>query len=503
MSSKILSLSLLSCTALAAFGLAGNALGEGEIYKFDPLPIALRDTIDLYATLGGGGGSEGGIAECIQALRTHSSANFGGGSFLMQAGFAEGEIAAVSFTVPANEFPLRFDLAEIIFATQNAVVTTTTKWSVLFWEGTPATGQLKATFSSDGKILPHIVMPPGTNGVNLNFAIDPGDPEQLILEDNGSHIVSVGFRIDDHNNGPANPCNSIPTNSNAFPTTDTNGLQQAASNWLFSLTCGGLCAGGWHSFSGLSILCKPSGDWNIRLTYTGLGCAPPAAGACCLPNGSCSVMFQTDCTAQSGTFQGENTTCVGVNCVPTGNVPCCFQSTGGCLNLSYGNCQLAGGIPGPVGQTCAGFTCFATGACCKPDGTCAVMSQVDCLAAGGAYQGNNVTCGVVNCPQPQGASCFPNGFCLMLTEAEAELSGAEWHGFGSTCADTNGNGTADACEGPACGPADFNCDGHVDGDDLGTLLGFWGNCPAPCAGDLNGDGAVDGDDLGSLLGFWG
>ncbi|MBM4112173.1 MAG: hypothetical protein FJ253_02190 [Phycisphaerae bacterium] len=55
---------------------------------------------------------------------------------------------------------------------------------------------------------------------------------------------------------------------------------------------------------------------------------------------------------------------------------------------------------------------------------------------------------------------------------------------------------------PLCDAADFNCDGAVDGDDLGTLLGFWGPCPAPCAADLNEDGAVDGDDLGSLLGAW-
>ncbi|MBM4112771.1 MAG: hypothetical protein FJ253_05260 [Phycisphaerae bacterium] len=50
-------------------------------------------------------------------------------------------------------------------------------------------------------------------------------------------------------------------------------------------------------------------------------------------------------------------------------------------------------------------------------------------------------------------------------------------------------------------PADFNADGVVDGDDLGTLLGQWGRC-AGCPADLNGDGVVDGDDLGTLLGAW-
>jgi len=49
--------------------------------------------------------------------------------------------------------------------------------------------------------------------------------------------------------------------------------------------------------------------------------------------------------------------------------------------------------------------------------------------------------------------------------------------------------------------ADFNDDGMVDGDDLGTMLGEWGACPC-CEADFNGDGVVDGDDLGTLLGDW-
>ncbi len=55
---------------------------------------------------------------------------------------------------------------------------------------------------------------------------------------------------------------------------------------------------------------------------------------------------------------------------------------------------------------------------------------------------------------------------------------------------------------PPCAPEDLNCDGSVDGDDLGTLLGQWGPCPG-CVADLDHDGKVDGDDLGTLLGAWG
>ena len=53
---------------------------------------------------------------------------------------------------------------------------------------------------------------------------------------------------------------------------------------------------------------------------------------------------------------------------------------------------------------------------------------------------------------------------------------------------------------PGCESADLNCDGAVDGDDLGTLLSQWGT---DGSADLTGDGIVNGDDLGRLLGAWG
>jgi hypothetical protein len=53
---------------------------------------------------------------------------------------------------------------------------------------------------------------------------------------------------------------------------------------------------------------------------------------------------------------------------------------------------------------------------------------------------------------------------------------------------------------PTCLLADLNCDGTVDGADLGLLLSAWGLEDDPA--DLNADGIVDGGDLGILLAGW-
>lgn len=69
----------------------------------------------------------------------------------------------------------------------------------------------------------------------------------------------------------------------------------------------------------------------------------------------------------------------------------------------------------------------------------------------------------------------------------------------SLLVDASINATLVATATPLCAPADLDCNGVVDGADLGLLLAAWGT-PGP--GDLNGDGVVDGADLGLLLASW-
>lgn len=250
---------------------------------------------------------------CPQPL-TYSSANFGGGQFVLQAGFAQGEIAAASYTLPADRFPIKIDMMEMIFATYTTCnVQTVTEWTVLVWDGPPNTGILVAEFSSDDTILPHMRMGPGAAGVNVQLTVDPADPEQIyVFNNSGTNTFSVGFRIDRHNNPPANPCTtSPPQNSNAFPTSDQiNGLSQPTRNWIYALQCGGLaCPGGWHPFANYTTLCRPTGDWNIRVTWDPINC-DTLPGACCFGTAGCALLpDQQSCNFAGGTWLGGGTLC--------------------------------------------------------------------------------------------------------------------------------------------------------------------------------------------------
>ena len=44
-------------------------------------------------------------------------------------------------------------------------------------------------------------------------------------------------------------------------------------------------------------------------------------------------------------------------------------------------------------------------------------------ASGGTYQGDDVNCSSVSCPDPFGACCFESGFCIELVAADSRLGG--------------------------------------------------------------------------------
>jgi hypothetical protein len=418
---------------------------ESPRSRLNELPIRSALPNIIHA----GPGSLPNPTDCAQ-ISTHTDFNFSsGGTAFIQAGFAQGEIAAASYTLTAADFPLRINTAEILFATE-ATITTTTRWTVMVWQGTPMSGSLIYSESSDGQFLPHIVITPPGNNALLIFQWDPGDP--LTIQNNGSNTFTIGFRIDQHNNQTQNPCTTAPpANSNAFPTTDTSGLASPSGNLLFGLNCGSFgCPpnGGWTTFANLNILCRPSGDWVMRATWEPVNCGP-TQGACCT-NGVCQIMTQPDCLSQSGSYQGDNTNCTSNPCPnPTG--ACCTAGTN-CLQLSQGDCAIAGGVWQGANTSCSAGNQCPIGACCLPDGSClSDVSIATCTSQQGTFRGVGTTC-ANPCPQPTGACCLSNGGCLTLTLSDCNLIPGTWAGAATTCPTTN-------CQAVICYP---NCDGSTE-----------------------------------------
>jgi hypothetical protein len=66
--------------------------------------------------------------------------------------------------------------------------------------------------------------------------------------------------------------------------------------------------------------------------------------------------------------------------------------------------------------------CVPAGACCFCDGTCQDLTEADCDAAGGVYQGDGTDCSTASCPAT-GACCLPDATCAEVTAAECEAAG--------------------------------------------------------------------------------
>jgi hypothetical protein len=460
------------------------------------------------------------VGTCTEVSAYSDGPFSGGGSIVLQLGFGQDEIAVATYTLDPAEFPIKIISTEMVFGTApQCSVQTVTEWSIIVWDGTPSTGSVVAEFFSDDLILPHLRLGPGAMANNIFVTVDPEDPEQIfVFNKSGTNQFSIGYRIDQHHNQTLDPCViAPPASQNAFPATDADGLQSVSGNWLCQVG-GAFCAcpgaGQCRPFSQLGI-CQPSGDWIMRATWESTNCQPNV-GACCAPDGSCTLELEVNCSQQGGIFAGEGTTCEPGLC-PEPDGACCFMPSG-CLDLREEDCTTASGTWLGPNTSCSVDICFPMGSCCLPDGSCAAdQSPEDCESQGGAFQGDGTDCGTTNCPDPLGACCLSNGGCLDLTEADCGIiPESSWAGFGTDCSDGNTNGTADACESSACagditGPGGLGMpDGNIDSLDYLAMIGQWGSpCAGTCEADITGptplvpDGDVNALDFLLLIGQWG
>jgi len=221
-------------------------------------------------------------------------------------------------------------------------------------------------------------------------------------------------------------------------------------------------------------------------------------GACCYPNGSCSVLLQSNCISGGGTYQGNGTTCSPNPCPqPTG--ACCYAD-GSCVVRTQVECNGTGGAYQGNGTSCSPNPCpQPTGACCYADGSCVVRTQAECGGTGGTYQGNGTSCSPNPCPQPTGACCYADGSCVVRTQTECTGTGGTYQGNGTTC-------SPNPCPQPAgaCCYTDGSCAVSTEAECVagnGTYQGDGVSCspnpcpPALCPGDTNCDGGVTFADI--------
>ncbi len=93
----------------------------------------------------------------------------------------------------------------------------------------------------------------------------------------------------------------------------------------------------------------------------GCGPPPPATGACCAPDGTCSVETEAACLLAGGTYQGDGVSCGSVTCPTKG--ACCVMETDGtftCSQKTEAECTLAGGTFRGLGVSCGSITCVTS-----------------------------------------------------------------------------------------------------------------------------------------------
>jgi hypothetical protein len=173
----------------------------------------------------------------------------------------------------------------------------------------------------------------------------------------------------------------------------------------------------------------------------------------------------------------------------------CCMSNGSCQSLTQADCTAQGGTYQGDLTECGTVQCQQpTGACCLASGGCIeVQTDAICRGLGGTFQGAGTTCGDANCPLPPGSCCLPDGTCVEAAdEAACTAQGGSFGGVGSSCGTTKCPQPSGACCLPdgSCIQSDMmscvNQGGayHGDGSECGGI-----NCPQPTGACCLPDGS--------------
>ncbi len=281
---------------------------------------------------------------------------------------------------------------------------------------------------------------------------------------------------------------------------DANGCQPGR-NAVFALP------GGWLNACTLGV----SGDWVIRAV---VDCAPGPPGACCLASGSCTILESGACASAGGSFLGSGTACDGSCPDPVG--ACCATGPIGICEeqVTEFDCSASGGVWQGAATECLPGGCITQGACCIPaTGGCADVTESTCVLGGGLWQGLGSGCQSLVC-FPVGGCCLPDGSCADdFDAASCAASSGIYQGDETTCSTTQCPDPQGACcfSNGNCSPlSETNCDAFAgawggpastceDADQNGTA----DTCKtSKCPSDIDGNGAVDVTDLVIVITTW-
>lgn len=157
-------------------------------------------------------------------------------------------------------------------------------------------------------------------------------------------------------------------------------------------------------------------------------CAPFVVGACCFETGACQVERDYQCAEQGGSFRGDHSSCEPSPCgAATG---ACCAPDGACTVTVETGCD--GAWMGEASD-CDPNPCVSeVGACCFIDHTCGIGTLSECALVGGEFLGVGSTCEGDPCsPGGVGACCIGFGLCAVKTQATCD---GDWQGEGTDCA---------------------------------------------------------------------
>ena len=217
-------------------------------------------------------------------------------------------------------------------------------------------------------------------------------------------------------------------------------------------------------------------------------CAPTRASAACIgPDGACYEFDEATCALVGGAFLGEDVSCEGLPTIKDARVDigaCCIGTDGmdaQCLSdVTETECVAAGGWFQGGNSSCIDRVCV--GACCIPDGLGGCVPEVTrrhCQSTlFGDYKGNGIGCFNGQCNRFAGACCLPDGTCVPdQRPSDCDDLGGVYQGFDTTC-------SAGSCLGGCCFP-DGSCIPGESEDSCfaagGDFQGWGSDCPPePC-----------------------